>query len=137
MCTRAWDSVAPIFVAVDQNVAKIIIQAELQKTVTGACDCETVLGVMIHNQTMCFCAVTETAIVVSTSTGTVLDSQNIIVVVHHLMQQCGADFFNGAGKGTCSDVDFMGGTLLADPGIIPQGEVAIGSGRGLDGDGGP
>ena len=119
------DSVAAVFVAVYENVTQVIVQAELQKTVTGACDCETVLGVMIHNQTMCFCAVTETAIVVSTSTGTVLDSQNVIVVVHHLMQQCGADLFDGASQGTCSDVDLMGGTLLADPGIIPQGEVAL------------
>ena len=119
MCTRACDSVAPIFVAVDENVTQIVIQAELQETVTGTCDGETILGVMIHDQTMSFCAVTEFAVMVSSSSTAILDPQNVIVVVHHLMQQCGADLFDGTGQGTCSNVDLVGSALLADPGVIP------------------
>ena len=49
------------------------------------------------------------------------------------MQQCGADLFNGTGQCTGSNVDLMGGTFLADPGVIPQGEVAVGTGRTLYG----
>ena len=87
MCAGSRDSVTAVFVPVDENVTQVIVQAELQKTVTGACDCPSVFVVMIHDQTMSFCAVTESAVVVSSSTGTVLDTQNVIVVVHHLMQQ--------------------------------------------------
>ena len=100
MCAGACNSVAAVLVAVDENVAQIVVQTELQETVAGACDGETVLGVMIHNQTMGFCTVPEFAVVVGTSAGTVLNAQNIIMVVHHLMQQCGTDFLNGAGEGS-------------------------------------
>ena len=95
VCAGACDSVASILVAVDQNVAQIVIQAELQEAVARACDCPSVLVVMIHDQTMSFSTVTETAVVVGASSGAVLDSQNVIVVVHHLVQQCGTDLFDG------------------------------------------
>jgi hypothetical protein len=120
------DSVAAVFVAVDQDVTQVIVQAELQETVTGTCDCPSVLVVMIHDQTMSFCAVPEFAVVVSASTGTILDSQNVIVVMNHFVKQGGTDFFDGTGKGTGSNIYFVGSALLADPGVIPQGEVAVG-----------
>ena len=125
MCAGSCDSETAVFVAVDQNVTQVIVHAELQETVTGACDGPSVLVVMIHDQTMSFCTVTEATVVVSSSTGTVLDTQNVIVVVHHLVKQRGADFFNGPGQGTGSDVDLVCGTLLADPGVITQGEMPI------------
>ena len=62
---------------------------------------------VIHNQTVCFCAVTEFAVMVSSSSTAILDPQNVIVVVHHLMQQCGADLFDGASQGTGANVDLM------------------------------
>ena len=136
MCAGACDPVAAVFVAVDENVTQIIVQAELQEAVAGACDRPSVFVVVIHDQTVCFCAVPETAVVVSAATGTVLHTVDVIVIVHHLMQQRGADVFDRTGQGTGSDVDLMGGPLLADPGVIPEGEVAVGLRGGLDGDGG-
>ena len=135
MCAGSCDSVAAVLVAVDENVTQIVVQAELQQTVTGACDGPSVVVMVIYDQTMSFCAIPESAVMVSSSTGTVLDAQNVIVVVHHLMQQCGTDILNRTGQGTGSDVNLMGGTFLADPSIIPQGEVAVSLGRGLDRDG--
>ena len=137
MCAGTCDSESAVLVAVDENVTQAIVQAELQETVTGACNGETVLGVMIHNQAMGFCAVTETAVMVCSASGAVLDAQDIIVVVHHLVKQRGADFLDGTGQGTGSNVDLVGSPLLTDPGVIPKGEVAIGFGCGLNGDGGP
>ena len=136
MCAGACGSETAVFVAVDENVAQVIVQAELQEAIAGACDCPSVLVVVAHDQTMFYGTVPESAVVVGTPTGTVLDAQNVIVVVHHLMKQRGADFLDGTGQGTGSDVDLMCGTLLADPGVIPEGEVTVGLGRGLDGDGG-
>ena len=137
MCTGACDSIAAILVAVDEDVTQVIVQAELQETVTGACDCPSVLVMMSHNQTMRFCAVPESAVMVSSSTGTVLDAIDVAVVVHHLMQQCGADLFDRTGQGTGTQIDLMGSALLADPGVIPKGEMAVSFWGGLDGDGGP
>ena len=136
MCTGSGDPEAAVLVAIDEYVTQVIVQAELQKTVTGTCDCPSVLVVMIHDQTMGFCAVPESAVVVSTSTGTVLDTIDVAVVVHHFMKQRSTDLFDGTGQGTCSNVDLVGSALLADPGVIPEGEMAVGLRGGLDGDGG-
>ena len=86
MCAGACNSVAAVLVAVDENVTQIIVQTELQETVTRACDGETILGMMIHNQTMRFSTVTESAVVVGSSTGTVLNTLDVIVVVHHFVK---------------------------------------------------
>ena len=121
MCTGACDSIAAVLVAVDENVTQVIVQAELQETVAWACDCPSVFVMVFHDKSMFFCTVPEAAVVVGASTGSVLDAQNIIVVVHHLMQQCGTDLFDGTGQGTGTQIDLMGSALLADPGVIPQG----------------
>lgn len=97
MCAGACDSVAAVLVAVNENVTQIVVHAELQETITGACDCPSILFVVIHDQSVILGTVSESTVVVGSTTGTVLDTQNVIVVVHHLMQQCSADFFNGTG----------------------------------------
>ena len=43
------DSESAVFVAVDENVAQIVIQTELQQTVTGACECPSVFIVVVHD----------------------------------------------------------------------------------------
>ena len=55
------------------------------------------------------------------------------------LNRIGSDEFKTNKKdfNTCADVDFVAHTVLADPGIIPEGEMAVGLGRGLDGDGRP
>lgn len=135
MCAGSSDSKTAVFIPVDENVTQIVVQAELQETVAGACNGPSVLVVVAHDQAMILCAIPESAVVVGTSTGTVLDAQNVIMVVHHLMEQCGTDFFDGAGKGTGANVDLMGGTFLADPGVIPKGEMPVCLGCRLDGNG--
>ena len=55
---------------------------------------------MIYNQTVGFCTVPETAVVVCAASGAILHSVHIIVVMHHFVQQSGTDFFDGAGKST-------------------------------------
>ena len=57
-------------------------------------------------------------------------------VVDHLMQERGTDILDGTGKSSFSDVDLVGCSFLADPGIIPEREVAVCSGCALDRDGG-
>ena len=126
MCAGSCDSVATVLVAIDKDVTQVIVQAELKQSVAGMCDGPSVLVMMIYDQSMILGAVTESAVVVSPATGTVLDAQNVIMVVHHLMQQCGTNLFDGTGQSTGTNIDLMGGTLLADPGVIPKGEMPIG-----------
>ena len=134
MCAGSCDSVAAVFIAVDQDVTQVIVQAELQETVTGACDGPSIFLVVFYDQAVILCAVSKSAVVVCASSGAVLDAQEVIMVVHHLMQQCGTDFLNGTGECTCANVDLVGCALLADPGILTQGEVAVGLGRRLNRD---
>ena len=42
MGAGSCDSEATVFVAIDQNVTQVIVQAELQETVTRACDCPSI-----------------------------------------------------------------------------------------------
>ena len=97
MCTGSGDSEFTILIAIDEYVTQVIVQAELKQTVTGVCDSPSVLVMMIYDQAMGMGTVAESAVVVSTATGAVLDSQNVIMVVHHLMQQCGTNLFDGTG----------------------------------------
>ena len=86
MCAGACDSVATVFVPVDENVAQVVVQAELEQGVTGACECPSVFVVMINDQTVGLCAVPEFTVMVGAASGTVLNTVDVAVVVHHLMQ---------------------------------------------------
>ena len=74
-------------------------------------------------------------VVVGSPSGTILHTQDVIVVVYHLMQESGTDFLNGFCQGYSTNVDFMACTILADLGVISRGEMTIGSWGGLNGDG--
>ena len=89
---------------------------------------------MIDDQTVGFRAVTKTAIMVGAASGAVLNAEYVIMVMDHLMHQCGANFFNGPCQSPRTDVDLMGSAFLGDPGIFPEREVAIGFGSALDGE---
>ena len=56
--------------------------------------------------------------------------------MNHFMQKSGGNIFDGAGKSSGADVDFVRSSQLGDPGVLSQGEVSVGFWRGLDGDGG-
>ena len=92
--------------------------------VTGSGDCPAVFVVVLYDQSVLFSAVPEFAVMVCTTTGTILDAIDIVVIVHHLMQQRGGNFFNGSGKGTGSDVDLVCLAVFTDPGVFPEGKVA-------------
>ena len=119
MCASSSDSVAAVIVTIDENVTKIVVQAELQETVTGAGDCPTVFVVMGNDQTTRFSRYLEFAIVIGVTATAVLNTVGVVEVMNHLMKQCGTDLINGTGKSSRSNIDLMGGAFLADPGIIP------------------
>ena len=134
MCAGACDSVATVFVPVDENVAQVVVQAELEQGVTGACECPAIRRMVIHDESASFCTVPETAVVVGSSSGTVLDAQDIIVVVYHFVKQGGGDLFDRTCQSTGTDVDLVESSPFGNPGVIPKGEVSVGLRGGLDGD---
>ena len=70
------------------------------------------------------------------TSGTVLDSTEMIQIVYHLMEHGRDHLFNGTGKGPCSYIDLVGVARDGHPCIVPKGEVPVCSGGGLDGDDG-
>ena len=86
MCAGSCDSESAVFIPIDEDVTQIIVQAELKQTVTGACECPSVFVVMINDQTVGLCAVPEFTVMVGAASGTVLNTVDVAVVVHHLMQ---------------------------------------------------
>ena len=96
MCTSTGDSVTKEFVSVDQNIAQIVVQAELQERIAGTCDRPSVFVMVINDQAARFGCCLEFAVVVGIAAATVLNAANVIVVVYHLMQQRGGNFLDGA-----------------------------------------
>ena len=136
MCAGARASVGEELIAVDQNVGQVIVQAELKQGITGACNRPAVLIMVIHQEPMGHGAVPESSVMICPSPTAILDAVDKTMVVHHLMQQGGADVFNGSGQSSCAQIYFMGRTVLTDPGVIAEGEVAEGPWGRLDRDSG-
>ena len=135
MSASASDLKAAELIPIDKDVAQLVLQNELQEFVARTGDRPTILVMVIDNQAMGEGCVPELAVVVGVTPGTVLNTIYIIVVVNHLMQEGGCDFFDRSGKRSCADVDFVRASHFGNPGIFSQGEVAVCLGGGLDGDG--
>ena len=120
MCAGTGDAIDEELVSVDQDVAQVIVQTELQKAVTGTCDCPTVFVVMIDNQASRLSRVPKLAVVVGITAAAILDTLHMVVVVNHFMQQRGGNLFNGSCQCSGTDVDFMGCTQFGDPCVFPQ-----------------
>ena len=78
MCAGSRDPVTAVFVAVDENVTQVIVQAELEQDIAGTGNRPTVFVMMIYDQTVSHGTVPEFPVVICPTSGTVLDSQNII-----------------------------------------------------------
>ena len=113
-------------VSVYQNIAQVIIQAELQQAVTGSSDCPPILVMVFYNQAPGLCAVPKFPIVIGAAPAAILNAAHIIVVVYHLMQQCSANFFNGARQRSRANIDFVGAAQFGNPCIFPEGEMTVG-----------
>ena len=86
MCTRSGDSVTAVFVAVDENVAQVIVQAELQQRVAGRGNGPAVFVMVIYQKAMSLSAVPKFAVMVCTASGAILNPVHIAVVMHHFMK---------------------------------------------------
>ena len=91
---------------------------------------------VVNIQSVRHCTIPEAAVVVGIATAAILNPPFIVVIMYHLMEQRCGNLFDGTGKGSGSDVDFVGAAQLRYPGIFPQGEVSVSLGGGLDSDGG-
>ena len=135
VCACSGYTITKEFVSVYQNVAQVIIQTELQETVTGRGMRPTVFVAVTHAQAARFCGFLEPLIVVGVAPAAILYPMLIVVIVHHLMQQSGGNFLDGARQCARADIDFMCAAQFGNPCILPEGKVAICLGGGLDGDG--
>lgn len=136
MCARACDSVTAELVAVEQDVTQVVVQAELEQLVTGRGVRPSVLVAVFYAQASLFGCGLEPLVVVGVASTAILNAVDVVVVMHHLVEQGGTYVFDGACQSACADVDFMAHAILADPGVVTEREVAVGLGGRLDGDGG-
>ena len=136
MGASASDLEAAELVSIQKDVAQFVLQNHFQEVIARSGDCPTILVMMIDNQTMSQGCISEFAVVVCVASAAILNALHIIVVVNHLMQEGCGNLFDGAGEGSCSNVDFVSAADLGNPGVLSQREVSIGFWRGLDGDGG-
>ena len=107
MCACSCDPIGAVFVSVDQNVAQLIVQTELQEAVTGGSMRPTVFVAVVHAQAARFGGFLESLVVVGVTPAAILDTVLIVEVMYHFMQQRGSDFFDGSCQRSCTDVDFV------------------------------
>ena len=125
-----------VLISVQENISQSILQYKLQEAVRGSGFRPAIFLVMVNQKPMRFSRSLETLVVVGSPSGTILHTQDVIVIVYHLMQKGGTHFLNGSCQGSSTNVDFMACPILTNPGVFPQGEMPIGSWGGLNGDGG-
>ena len=125
MSSGACDPVAAELIPVYQNVGQVIIQTELQQTVTGRGMRPSVFVAVVYYQAARFGCCLESFIVVSVSSGTILYSIDVSGIMNHFVKESCHDFLYIPPKGSSSDVDFMCSTQLGNPCIFPEGEVAV------------
>ena len=120
-------------ISVQENISQSILQHKLQEAVRRRGFCPAIFLIMVNQKPMCFSRSLETLVVVGSPSATILYTQDVIVIVYHLMQKGGTHFLNGSCQGSSSQIDFVGGSLRADPGIFFGREMAIGFRGALDG----
>ena len=121
-------------VSVYENVGQAVLQYEVQQLVRGACVAPSVFVAMLHDQAVGFGGGFEAPVMVGVAPAAILYAVLEVVVVNHFVKQGRRHFLDGTGQRPGPDIDFMGAAQLGNPGIFPQGEVAVGAGRGLYGD---
>ena len=83
------------------------------------------------------CSKLKAFVVVGVPATAVLDPFFIVKIMNHFMQQRRGDFLYRARQCACSNIDLMAASNGGDPSVILEGEMAIGLGSGLNGDGRP
>ena len=101
MCAGDCDPNSGEFVPVNENVAQVIVQTELEQLVAGVGDRSSVFLVVFYDQAVCFCAVTEFPVVICTTTGAVMNAGDVVEIMNHLMEQRGANVLDGTGYPQC------------------------------------
>ena len=70
-----------------------------------------IFGVVVNEKSTVFCNLLKSLVVVGAVSAGVLDLMEIAVVVNHFVKQSRADIFDGSGKGSSSDIDFVGSSI--------------------------
>ena len=88
---------------------------------------------VLHYQAVGFGGGFEAAIMVGVAPAAILHAVLVVVVVNHFVKQGRGHVLDRPGQCPGSYVNFVGAAQLGNPGIFPQGEMAVGAGRGLNG----
>ena len=113
-----------------ENVGQAVLQNEVQQLVRGACVAPPVFVAMLHYQAVGFGGGFEAAIVVGIAPTAILYAVLVVVIMYHFVKQGRGHVLNRSGQRPRPYIDFVGAAQLGNPGIFPQGEMAVGAGRG-------
>ena len=122
-------------IAAYENVGQAVLQYEVQQLVRGACVAPPVFVAVLHQQPVSFGGNFEASIVVGIARTAILYAVLVVVVMYHFVKQGRGYVLDRPGQRPGSYIDFVGAAQLGNPCIFPQGEMAVGAGRGLNGNG--
>ena len=102
-----------------------MLQDKVQQIVAGSGDGPAVFGVMFYREAVGLRRLFEALVVVGAASGCVLDPVDEAVQMDHLMEQRGADIFNGSCQRSRTDIDLMGAAVDGYPGVLTEGEMSV------------
>ena len=100
-----------VFIPIDQNICEAVFQNKVQKIISGMGNRPALFGVVVNEKSTVFCNFLESLVVVGAVSAGVFDLMEVAVVVNHFVKQSRADMFDGSGKGSGSDIDFVGSSI--------------------------
>ena len=135
MRASAANAKAAKLISADQNVCQVILNHKVKQGFTGRGVRPSIFVATLYVQPSFLSRLTKGFVVVGVAATAILNAVHVVVIVNHFVEQGRAHILNGSCKCSCANVDFMRATQLGNPRIIIQGEMPIGSWRGLNGDG--
>ena len=91
MCSCPYNTKAAVLVTIEQNVRQIVVHDKFQKIIAGRGMRPAILVTMLHAEAVTLCTLLESAVVIGVPSAAILYTIFVIVVMYHLMQQCGCD----------------------------------------------
>lgn len=135
MGSGSGDRDAVTFVPVQQDIGQLVLDDEVQQPFGGLGVGPSVFVAVLDLEVPRFRLGLEEFVVIGAAAAAILHVVVVVEVMHHFVQQRGRDFLDGAAERSGPDVDFVGVADGRGPSVILQGEMTVGAGRALNGDG--
>lgn len=122
-------------VAVDEDIRQTVFNHKIEQFFSGGGMRPSIFIAVCDGQSVVFCGLLESFVVVGVATATILNSAFVIEKVNHFVKHGRTDILNRSCQRARADVDFMCAAKSRHPSVFVQREVSVCFWCALNGDG--